>query len=152
MTGPCCVEKCLLKGDQGATHRAAQRHTAHGHCPALPQGLLCSTQHVVHDVRNYSRNQSYSTLRYQQQQFDVQEHQRAAYEQYKVAAAPATSRAAGQMTSRFKEIENDAEANLSQQQRGLLFHSAASQHHHLIQVTIIFSVAQAASDVAPYRQ
>ena len=91
---------------------------------------------MIHDVRDCSRNQSYSTLRYQQQQFDVQEHQRAAYEQCKVAAAPAASRTAGQMTSRFKEIENDAEANLSQQQRGLLFHSSASQHHHLIQVTI----------------
>ena len=58
----------------------------------------------------------------------------------------------GKKTSRFKEIENDAEANLSQQLRDLLFYSAASQHHHMIQVTIIFSVAQAAGDVASCRQ
>ena len=54
-------------------------------------------------MRGYPRNQGHSTLRYQQEQFDIQKHQRAAYEQVGIAAT--SSRTAAQKTSRFREIE-----------------------------------------------
>ena len=54
-------------------------------------------------------SQSYNALHYQQKQFDtaVQEHQRVAYGQVEISAALATSRTAPQMTSRFRDIENN---------------------------------------------
>ena len=52
------------------------------------------------------RNQSYSALRYHQEQFKnaAQEHQRVAYEQVEIAAALATSRTAAHSASRFRDI------------------------------------------------
>ena len=76
----------------------------------------------MHDMRDDWRNQGYGALHCQQEQLENadQEHQRIAYEEVETAAALASSRTAVQMTPRFKDIENDAEAKFNQQQRGLL--------------------------------
>ena len=65
---------------------------------------------------------TYSALHYQQEQLEnaAHEHQWVAYEEVQTAAALATSRTAAQTTSRFRDLEKNAEANFSQQQRGLL--------------------------------
>ena len=62
--------------DPGAVHRAAERHKENGECPVSQEGLSYNTQHMIHDVRDYWRNQSYSALNYQQEQFEnaVPEH------------------------------------------------------------------------------
>ena len=82
----------LTRRDPGAVHPAAQRRK------------VCNA------------------LQYQQEQFvnAAQEHQRVAYEQVEVAAAFATNRTAAQMTTRFRDIENNVEANFRHQKRGLL--------------------------------
>ena len=69
--------------------------------------------------RDNWRNQGHSALHHQLEQikYAAQERQRAANEEVQTAAALATSRTAAQMTSRFRDIENNAEANFSQQQR-----------------------------------
>ena len=61
-------------------------------------------------------------------------------EQVEIAAALATSRKAAQMTSTFRDIENNVAANLSQQQRGLLSEITSesaqalkAQRHNLFQ-------------------
>ena len=50
-------------------------------------------------------------MQYQQEQFvnAAQEHQRVAYEQVEISAAFATNRTAAQMTSRFRDIENNVD-------------------------------------------
>ena len=77
---------------------------------------------LVFRVSNHWRNQGYIALHYQQEQFEhaAQKHQTVAYEEVQTAAALATSRTAAQATSRFRDTENNAVANFSQQQRGLL--------------------------------
>ena len=91
-----------------------------------------------HDVRDFERNLSESALYYPQEQFEnaAQEHQRVAYEQ----AALASSRAAAQMTSRFRVIENNDEAHFSHGQRGPLSEITSksaevleAQRHYLCQ-------------------
>ena len=69
----------------------------------------------MHDMRDCWRNQGYSALHYQQEQLEnaAKEHQRVAYEEVQAAPALATSRTAAQMTSRFRVIQKDAEANIS---------------------------------------
>ena len=86
-----------------------------------PQFFPYDPQSLVHRVRDHWRNQSYDALHYQQEQLEnaVQEHQRVANEQIKVAAALATSRTAAHITSKFGDVENDVEANFSHQQRCL---------------------------------
>ena len=76
---------------------------------------------MAHDVRVHWRNQSYSALHFPRERVEnaVQDCQRTAYEEVQTAAALATSRVA-QMTSRFRNMANNAEASFSQQQRGLL--------------------------------
>ena len=58
-----------------------------------------------------------TALRYQQEQLEnaVQEHQWIANEQVGITAAVATSSTAAQVTSRFRDIGDDAEANFSKQ-------------------------------------
>ena len=94
----------------------------HGHFPVLPHRLPDTTQQNVHDVWDCRRHQGYSALHYQQEPFETaaQEHQRVAYEEVETAAVLATSRTAVQMTSRFRDTENNVGANFSQQQKGLL--------------------------------
>ena len=101
--------------------------------PILPQGIPHDTQHLMHDFGD-SRNQCYSALHYKREQFEhaAQKHQRVAYEEVQTAAALATSRTAAQMTFRFRDIENNAEAILSQQQRGLLSEITYESAHSLI--------------------
>ena len=108
--------------DPGAVCRAAQWQAVDGEVPIIPQGLLHNTQHSMHDVVDYRRNQGNAALHYQWEQFEnaAQENQRVAYEGVQNAAALATSRTAAPMTSMFRVIENNAEANFCQQQRGLL--------------------------------
>ena len=74
---------------------------------------------TIHDVREFWRNQSYSALHYQQEQFEknVQEHRRVAYEEVEIAASLAASRTAAKMPPRLRDIENNTEANVNQQQR-----------------------------------
>ena len=62
-------------------------------------------------MRGYGRNHACSALHNQQEQFETaaQKHQRVAHEEVQTAAALATSRTAAQMTSRFRDIENNAE-------------------------------------------
>ena len=76
----------------------------------------------MHDMRGYWRNQGYSALHNQQDQFEnaAQEHQRVTNEEVQTAAYLATSLTAAQMTFRFRHIENNAEAICSQQQTELL--------------------------------
>ena len=52
------------------------------------------------------------------EQFDnaAQEHQRIAYEQVDISDSLATNRTAAHMTSRFRDIKNNVEANFSPQQ------------------------------------
>ena len=78
---------------------------------------------MIRVVRDHGRNQSYGALHYQQEHVEhaAQKHQRAAHEQVEISAAHATSRTAKQMTSRFRDIENNIQANCSHQQPGLLF-------------------------------
>ena len=98
----------------GAVYPAAQRQTVYREVPILPQGILHNTQHLVHDMRDYWKKPVYSALHYQQEPFDnaAQEHQRVAYNKVQNAVALATSRTAAQMTSRFRDIENNCEANI----------------------------------------
>ena len=88
-----------------------------GEVPLLPHDIPRNTQHLMHDVRDFWRNQCYSALHYQQKQFEnaALEHQRAAKEEVQTAAALTTSRTTAQMTSRFREIGNDVEVNSRQQ-------------------------------------
>ena len=73
-----CVQ--TARRDPGAVLRAAQRKGVLEEVPLL-QGHLYNAQHLVHQVRDRWRSQSYNALHYQQKQFDtaVQEHQRVAY-------------------------------------------------------------------------
>ena len=48
---------------------------------------------------------------------NVQEHRRVAYEQVEIAASLAASHTAAKMPPRLRDIENNTEANVSQQQR-----------------------------------
>ena len=50
----------------------------------------------------------------------AQEYEREAYKEVKTAAPLATSSTAAQMTSSFRDVENNIHANFSQQRRGLL--------------------------------
>ena len=108
--------------DPGAVCRAAQRQAVDGEVPIFPQGLLHNTRHSMHDVVDYWRNQGNAALHLKWEQFEnaAQENQRVAREGVQNAAVLSTSRTAAQMTSMFRVIENNAEANFSQQQRGLL--------------------------------
>ena len=54
----------IVRRDPSEVHRATQRHVAYGEFPALQQGFLYNTPHMIHDVRNYWRNQSYRALQY----------------------------------------------------------------------------------------
>ena len=69
--------------------------------------FLYYTQHLIQDVRDYWRNQSYNAWQYGQEQSEnaAQEFQRVPHEQVELAAALATNRAAAQVTSRFRDIE-----------------------------------------------
>ena len=111
----------IARGDPGAVYRAAEMQAVFGTVPVFPQGILYNTQHLMYDMKDSRRNQGYSALRHQQEQFEraSQEHQREAQEDVPTAAALA-SRTASQNTSRFRNMENNAEANFSQQQHGLL--------------------------------
>ena len=108
----------MARGDPGAVHRAAQRHRVYAEVPVQRKGLPHDTQHLMHDVRDHWRSQSYNALQYQQEQVAnaAYEHQRVAYEQVDIAAGPATNHT-GHVTSRFRDIENNVEANFSHQQR-----------------------------------
>ena len=108
----------MARGDPGAVHRAAQRHRVYAEAAVLQKGLPHDNQHLMHDVRDHWRSQSFNALQYQQEQVAnaAYEHQRVAYEQVDIAAAPATNHT-GHVTSRFRDIENNVEANFSHQQR-----------------------------------
>ena len=82
-----------------------------GEVPILQQRLPYNTHYLMHDVKDYRRNQS-NNYKHEQLENAVQEHQRS--------AASATSRTAAHVTSRFRHIENVVEADFSIQQRGLL--------------------------------
>ena len=95
----------------------------------------------MHDMRDYWRNEGDSALHYQPEQLEdvAKEHQRVVYEEVQSAAALATSRTAAHMTSRFRDTENNAEADFSQQHRGSLFEitfewaqALVTQRHTLI--------------------
>ena len=51
-----------------------------------------------------------------------QEHERVVHEEVHTAAALATTRTAAQRTSRFRDIECNAEASFNQQQRGWIIY------------------------------
>ena len=77
----------------------------------------------MHDMRDYWRNAGYSALHYEQEQSEdvAQKHQGVVYEEVQTAVALATSPTAAHMTSRFRDTENNADADFSQQHRGSLF-------------------------------
>ena len=75
----------------------------------------------MHDMRDDCRDQGYSALHFQQETSKVlpKNMQRVLFEEVQTAAALASSRTAAQMTSRFRDMENDVEANFSHQQHAL---------------------------------
>ena len=72
----------------------------------------------------------------------AQERQRVACEGAQTVAALATSRTAVHMTSRFRDVEKNAEANFSQQQRGVLSEITSESGHSRVSDTLWFMKLQ----------